>query len=70
MGMFMGHLFVPAALVLWGGVAVVRALATPAPVPMSTPAVHGERMQPSASEVADHPVWETGQAEAPVKGEG
>jgi hypothetical protein len=30
----MGHLFVPAALVLWAGVAVVRAVATPAPTPV------------------------------------
>jgi hypothetical protein len=28
----MGHLFVPAALVLWAGVALVRMWAAPAPV--------------------------------------
>lgn len=35
----MGHLFVPAALVLWVVVAVVRSFETLAPAPDSAPAV-------------------------------
>jgi hypothetical protein len=35
----MGHVFVPAALVLWVVVALVRSFATPDPAPASAPAV-------------------------------
>ncbi|HVG62558.1 MAG TPA: hypothetical protein VNA24_28600 [Hyalangium sp.] len=34
----MGHVFVPAALVLWVVVAVVRSFATPDPAPAPVPA--------------------------------
>ena len=40
----MGHLFVPAALVLWVGVAVVRMWAAPDPNP--APAVEVQAEQP------------------------
>src|SRR5512140_3580006 len=46
----MGHLFVPAALVLWVGVAAVRALATPAPAPTPIRAVEVERATPRPAE--------------------
>src|SRR5690348_14740715 len=36
-GMSMGHVFVPAALVLWVVVAVVRSFATPDPAPAPVP---------------------------------
>ena len=39
----MGHLFVPAALVLWVGVAVVRMWAAPAPNPARAVEVQAEQ---------------------------
>jgi hypothetical protein len=38
-GKLVGHVFVPAALVLWVVVALVRSFATPDPAPASAPAV-------------------------------
>ncbi len=66
----MGHLFVPAALVLWVGVAVVRALATPAPAPAPTRAVEVELEKPRAAGTSDKSVSEAQRPQAPVKGEG
>jgi hypothetical protein len=39
----MGHLFVPAAVVLWVGVALVRMWVTPEPAPAATVEVQAEQ---------------------------
>ena len=51
----MGHLFVPAALVLWVGVAVVRMWAAPAPNPVQAVEVQAEQprqVEPSEQSVS------------------
>ena len=66
----MGHLFVPAALALWVGVAVVRAWATPAQDPASVPAVEVEVQQPRPSQADSQSLSEAERVQAPVHGEG
>lgn len=66
----MGHLFVPAALVLWVGVAVVRSLATLAPAPSPIRAVEVERTKPRPAESSGKSVSEAQRAAAQVHGEG
>jgi len=62
----MGHLFVPAALVLWAGVAVVRMWAAPAPVQ----AVEVQAEQPRQVEPSEKSLSRTKPPQALVHGEG
>ena len=61
----MGHLFVPAALVLWVGVAVVRMWAAPAPNPAQ--AVEVQAKQPRQAEPSEQSV---SKANPPAKARG
>jgi hypothetical protein len=64
----MGHLFVPAALVLWVGVAVVRMWAAPAPAPAAAVEVQAE--QPSEVKPPEQTVSEAAAPQAQSQGEG
>jgi len=66
----MGHLFVPAALVLWVGVAVVRLWATPAPAPTPFRAVKVESAKPRPAESSGKSVPEAERPQVRVHGEG
>jgi hypothetical protein len=62
----MGHLFVPAALVLWAGVALVRMWAAPDPVQ----AVEVQAEQPRQVEPPEKSVSQADSPRAAVHGEG
>ena len=66
----MGHVFVPAALVLWVGVALVRAFATPAPVQAPASAVEVQVQQPRPADAAGKSVSGADPKQARVHSEG
>ena len=66
----MGHLFVPAALVLWVVVAVVRTFSAPTPAQAPVPAVTKEVAPPRPEESADTSVSEADRSQARMHGEG